>query len=225
MSNQLDEANDLLMGGGVRAFQFNQLGDTCRGRITADPKVEDCFKMKWDAVKKRWERTDELDTWPNGQVKRQIVLTVQTDERVDQDDDGLRTLFIHSRIQPALRDAIKAAGAKGLAVGGTIAVQWASGAGTQDGGPKEYRCGYQSPTVDPGSLLGDNAQAAPATQPAPAAAAAPSAAASLGITQPAAVAIPCPAGMDPEKWALLPEMQQRAIAAAMAQPANQPIPF
>lgn len=204
-----DEANALLMSGGVKAFQFNTLGDTIRGPIISEPKVEDCYKMKWDANAKRWERTDELDKWPSGETKKQIVLTVQTDQRADQDDDGRRTLYIHSRIQPTLRDAVRAAGVPGIAEGGTIAVRWVSGAGTQDGGPKVYECAYlppPTPTVDPGGLLSNNGNGHQA-------------AARAAQQQPLLAAPqlpPPPPNVDPAKWAQLPEAQRQAVLAAFA---------
>ncbi|ROO51050.1 hypothetical protein EDC02_5914 [Micromonospora sp. Llam0] len=240
----LDDANELLMGGGVRSFQFNQLGDTCTGQIVDQPKVEDCYKMKFDAQARRWERTDELDKWPSGETKRQIVLTVQTEQRADPDDDGRRILYIHSRIQGAMRDAVKASGAKGLAIGGTVTVTWSSGAGTQDGGPKLYTCRYSPPSVDPGALLPAQ-QPAAATSPAPAtngaAAAVPppppgvdanvwaqmtpaqrqAILAAVAPATPAAPPPPVPAGIDPATWAALPDIQRQAILAAMA-PAGQP---
>ncbi|NIL64327.1 hypothetical protein [Salinispora arenicola] len=43
------------------------------------------------------------------------------------------------------------------------------------------------------------------------------AAASLGLATPASP--PCPAGMDPTKWAALPPAQQQAVIAAMGTPA------
>jgi hypothetical protein len=224
-----NEADELLMGGGVRAFTFKNQGDTCRGTIVAEPKVENCYKMKQDG-KGNWVRTDELDKWPSGEVKRQIALVVQTDERIDQDDDGRRVLYIHSRIQGAMRDAVKNAGAPGLRQGGIVAVRWSSGPGTPDGGPKVYDCAYQPPAIDPGSLL-------PASQQSPAAAApltaqplsatppvASPTAQSLGLTAPATLPPP-PPGVDPERWANLPEPQRQAVLAAMGNAAATAAPF
>ncbi|MEV4384377.1 hypothetical protein AB0J68_01410 [Micromonospora sp. NPDC049580] len=215
------DANDLLMGGGTKSvnWQKNPIGYTVIGTITDTPKVEQLKKFD----------SDELDFWPSGDPKMQIVVTLQTDQRdpADADDDGKRRLHIPPRMMAPVREAIQKVGAKGLEIGGRLAVQRTGGSGVK-GDPFTFAAEYGAPTVDPGSLLGG--QAAPAqapmlAQPAPQAAAAPSAAQSLGITQPAAVAIPCPPGMDPVKWAALPEMQQRTIAAAMAQPADQPTPF
>jgi hypothetical protein len=222
-----DEANALLMSGGVKAFQFTKIGDTVRGPIVTEPKVEDCYKMRWDAGAKRWERTDELDKWPSGETKKQIVLVVQTDERVDADDDGRRTVYIHSRIQGALRDAVRAAGAPGIAEGGTIAVRWSSGAGTQDGGPKVYDCAYlppPAPTVDPGGLLGNNGNGHHAT---PTAQAPPAAQQQPLLAEPALP--PPPPGVDAEKWRNLPPEQRAAVLAALApagtSPAHNEPPF
>lgn len=231
------DANDLLMGRGSKSVNWkdNPVGYTVIGTITTTPKVEQMTKFQ----------STELDFWPSGDPKMQIVVTLQTEMRdpANADDDGLRKLHIQPRMMVPVREAIQRAGAKGLEIGGRLAVRRIGGTGAT-GDPFTFAAEYGAPTVDPGSLLGGG-QAAPATQAAPMLAQAvqptytpssvvpgasnqqpaPSAAASLGITQPAAVAIPCPPGMDPAKWAALPEPQQRAIAAAMAQPANQPTPF
>ncbi|MEU8329835.1 hypothetical protein [Micromonospora sp. NPDC048839] len=212
----MDAANALLMGGGIKSINWkdNPVGYTVVGSITETPKVEQMKKYN----------SDELDFWPSGDPKMQIIVTLQTDQRdpANADDDGKRRLHISPRMMTPVREAIQKIGAKGLEIGGRLAVRRIGGTGAV-GDPYTFAAEYGAPTVDPGSLLGG--QAPTAAQPAAPAAPAPSAAQSLGITQPAAVGIPCPPGMDPVKWAALPEMQQRAIAAAMAQPANQPVPF
>lgn len=213
-------ANDLLMGGGVKAAAFETLGTVVRGKIVDDPKVQQMRKYQ----------SDELDFWPSGDPKMQIVVTIQTDQRdpADAEDDGRRVLYIPPRMMQPVRDAVKAAGAKGLAVGGTIAVQWASGTGQGQGNPKVYTAAYQPPQLDPGSLLstpnGTVTPAAVATQPpmlttpAPAATV-PSNTMSLltAATTPAAAGPPAGSNIDPAVWSALPAEQQRAVLAALGQ--------
>ncbi|MCX4474837.1 hypothetical protein OOK41_31755 [Micromonospora sp. NBC_01655] len=225
------DANALLMGGGVKSVNWkdNPIGHTVIGTIAETPKVEQMKKFN----------SDELDFWPSGDPKMQIVVTLQTDQRdpANEQDDGKRRLHISPRMMSPVREAVQRIGAKGLEIGGRLAVRRVGGSGAV-GDPYTFAAEYGAPAIDPGSLLGGNGGGQPAQAPVspapaapaapmltPAAPAAPAAAQSLGITQPAAGAIPCPAGMDPEKWAALPEMQQRAIAAAMAPTAGAGIPF
>ncbi|MFI6228907.1 hypothetical protein ACIBCR_16510 [Micromonospora echinospora] len=225
------DANSLLMGGGIKSINWknNPIGYTVIGTITETPKVEQMKKFN----------SDELDFWPSGDPKMQILVTLQTDERdpADQQDDGKRRLHIPPRMMAPVREAVQRVGAKGLEIGGRLAVRRVGGTGAV-GDPFTFAAEYGAPTVDPGSLLGSTGQPtqapgspAPAApmlaQPAPAAPVASAAAQSLGITGPAQTAapLPCPAGMDPDKWAALPEAQQRAVLAAMAPATGSGIPF
>ncbi|MDG4798961.1 hypothetical protein [Micromonospora sp. WMMD980] len=203
------DANSLLMGGGIKSVNWkdNPVGHTVIGTITETPKVEQMKKFN----------SDELDFWPSGDPKMQIIVTLQTDQRdpANADDDGKRRLHISPRMMTCVREAILKVGAKGLEIGGRLAVQRVGGTGAV-GDPYTFAAEYGAPTVDPGGLLGGG-------QGTPAAAPVSAAAQSLGIsTPPAATAgIACPPGMDPGKWAALPVEQQRAISAAMApQPAT-----
>ncbi|XTZ17069.1 hypothetical protein ACQSSU_06730 [Micromonospora echinospora] len=225
------DANDLLMGGGIKSINWkdNPIGHTVIGTITDTPKVEQMKKFN----------SDELDFWPSGDPKMQIIVTLQTDQRdpADQHDDGKRRLHIPPRMMAPVREAVQRVGAKGLEIGGRLAVRRVGGTGAV-GDPFTFAAEYAGPAVDPGSLLGGTGQPAQApvspapaapmlAQQAPAAPVASAAAQSLGITQPAQTAapLPCPAGMDPAKWAALPEAQQRAVLAAMAPAAGSGIPF
>ncbi len=226
-------ANDLLMGGGIKSAKFDNLGDTAIGTIVDEPKAVQMTKYQ----------STELDFWPSGDPKMQIVVTIQTDQRDDAQDDGRRRLHIPPRMMPPVREAIQAKGAKGLAIGGRIAVQWFAGTGQGEGNPKQYRAEYAPPAVDPGSLLASSAPAAapavpaaPMLSPTPAAAPAdpwasspaqpawpnnPAPAAGLlngapAASSPADMSTP-PAGsnIDPARWAALPDAQKQAVLAAM----------
>ncbi|MFY1658550.1 hypothetical protein [Micromonospora sp. WMMD1274] len=218
------DANDLLMSGGIKSIKWKDepIGYTVIGTIVDQPKVEQM--KKYDS--------DELDFWPSGDPKMQIVVTLGTELRdpANAQDDGKRKLHISPRMMKPVREAVQRAGAPGLAIGGRLAVRRTGGTGAT-GSPFEFAAEYAPPAVDPGSLLGGNAAAAPVSpappaapmltqpqpQPQPATAPASAAAQSLGITGPAQpMTIPCPQGMDPVKWEALPLTQQQAIVAAMA---------
>lgn len=221
-----DAANDLLMngGGGTKSAKFNALGDVVRGTITDDPKVTQVVEFGDDG-----KPTGEKKFWPSGDPMMQIVVTIQTDHRDpdDEDDEGLRLLHITPRIQPAVREAVKTAGAKGLAIGGLIAVQWSGGTGHGKGNARQYTAAYQPPQVG-GNLLGTGTPAAvqptltgaaPAvTAPATPAAALPSTIDLLKASTPAVAGPPEGSNIDPTVWAALPAEQRAAILAAMGLP-------
>jgi len=219
-------ANDLLMGGGVKSCKFETLGQTWIGTILDEPKVQQMKKFG----------TNELDWWPSGDPKLQLVVLIQTDVRDDAEDDGRRNLFIPPRMMPPVREAIQRAGAKGLAVGGRIAVQWVSGTGLGEGNPKVYAADHQPPQVDPGSLLaGGNGQPAAAAPPPaaapPAATTAPPPAAPAaggGLLNPPATAAPPtapPAAAPPAAAATAPAAGGGLLnTPAAADPATAPPP-
>jgi hypothetical protein len=219
---QPQDANELLMSGGVKSCKFETLGDTWIGTIADQPKATQMTKYQ--------STTGELDYWPSGDPKMQIVVTIATDVRDPAlaDDDGRRRLFIPPRMMTPVREAVQRAGAKGLAIGGRIAVKWISGLGKGEGDPKVYAADYAAPALDPGNLLaGGNGQpAAPVAQSAPVAPAPATSPPTTGgllaaaaATPPAAQAGP-PPGVDPAVWGSLPDAQRQAILAAMAAPAG-----
>jgi hypothetical protein len=172
MTQPQDAANDLLMGGGIKsiAWKDNPVGYTVVGTIVDQPKAVQMTKWKAPGD----QSPPELDFWPSGDAKMEIVVTIQTDLRDPANtlDDGKRKLHISPRMMPPVRDAVKRAGAPGLAMGGRIAVQRSGGTG-ETGSPFEFAADYAAPVVDPGSLLGPNGNGAatPAAQPAQQAAA------------------------------------------------------
>lgn len=160
-----DAVNDFLMnsGGGAPSASFPVIGTVWRGTIL---KSE---------VRQQSEPDGTLKTWPDGNPMMQIVITIQTEERdaAIDDDDGKRRLFVKGQMQEAVRDAVIASGAKGLELGGTIAVAYiADGVPKQRGfsAPKQYRAEYAppSPTAATNALLG-GAPTTPAPAPQPAA--------------------------------------------------------
>jgi hypothetical protein len=178
------DANSFLMGGGgAPTAKFPTPGTVVGGRITEPPKVE----------QQRDIQTGEKKFWADGNPMMQLVVTVQTDQRDPsiEDDDGRRRIFVKGQMKNAVADAVRAAGAKGLEVGGTLHVRY-----THDGTPKQR--GFSAPKqyaahYTPAAQAEFSAPAAPAG---PAPAAAPAAPAPAGdpwaTTQPPAAA-PAPA--------------------------------
>ena len=171
-------ADNFLTGGGVpSAFgKDDPTGTTVTGTVCEPaPTVK--------------QQTDIRDghplTWDNGDPKMQLVVTIQTDLRDPQitDDDGRRALYVKGStkagcksMHDAVATAVRAAGAKGLAVGGRLTVQLVGTEPSQTRGfsdRKLWAASYAAPDASAvtGGFLGTSAPVAPAAAPAPVAAA------------------------------------------------------
>lgn len=115
MSN---DPNQFLMGGGVKsaAFPDKQFGTMVGGQIIREPELR--------------QQTDFDDGKPkfydNGDPMMQIVVHVQTDQRDPNtpEDDGVRAFYVKAQMLQAVRMAVRAAGAKGLAQGGHLTIRY-----------------------------------------------------------------------------------------------------
>lgn len=192
-------ANDLLMGSGAKSASFLEIGATITGRISMEPKTAQQTDPKDNSPK----------TFPNGDPMMQVIVTLQTSQRdpAVEDDDGIRTVYVKSNMLKAIREAVKAAGAKGLEVGGTLTVTYvADGEKTNKAfnPPKFYTAVYKPPSGEAANnLLMGAPAAAPVAAPVP--------------------QVNVPAGIDPALWANLDNAQRQAFLAA-TNSTNQP-PF
>lgn len=157
MSN---DVNDFLFGGGAKAFQFNEVGDICRGTVVKAEMAQQT-SMEGEAL-----------TWSDGRKRMQLVITVQTGEHVDDDDDGIRTLYAKggrfeiatgegSSMKDAIADAMKEAKAKSIDPGDEIAVGYTGvGKPSQRGysPPKLYAASFRKgrTSVKASDLFGDD---------------------------------------------------------------------
>jgi hypothetical protein len=116
MSN---DPNAFLLGGGGKSAKFAAVGDTVEGTIVAPPELR--------------QRTSIDDgkplTWDDGSPQLQLVVKLQTTQREDTEDDGIRNLYVsggfkRASLQKAVADAVRAAKSQGLEVGGTLAVRF-----------------------------------------------------------------------------------------------------
>lgn len=132
--------NDFLMGSGAKSASYKLLGAVHEGTITKEPTM----------VQERDIKTKELKFWKSGDPKWQMVVTIQTNERDPQvpDDDGLRSIYASGKKKQAIADAVRAAGAKGLSVGGYLRVQYVADAPLEQGqlqATKLYQAQYAPP--------------------------------------------------------------------------------
>ncbi len=156
MSN-LADVNAALMGGGGRSAKFDTIGAKVIGTIIGG----------------RPEQQTDLDgkpkTWDNGDPMMQQVITLQTDLRDDDTDDGKRNLYVKGSLRNptslagAIAAAVRASGVPGMKEGGKLAVEYiGDGTPTRAGfsAPKQYRAQYSPPVVnlpaDGGDMFGDD---------------------------------------------------------------------
>jgi hypothetical protein len=143
------DASDFFSGGSP-SCKFNTIGDMHRGTI-----------LSFEKAQQKDIATGEPKTWPDGNPRMMLVVTLQTTERDpdNDDDDGTRRLYVN---QPGgIFSAIKKAlGANKFLPGGTLAVKYTkNGKPTRAGynAPKEYMAHYVPPGVN-----GNGGQSAPA---------------------------------------------------------------
>lgn len=106
--------------------------------------------------------------WPDGNPVEDLWITLQTEVRTSQDDDGRRVLVLDSKNKlEAVQSAVRESGAD-FAKGGTIDIEWygndPNGKNPQNP-PKLYRARYTGPTLND-ALAGGWGQQAPSSQPA-----------------------------------------------------------
>ncbi|WP_432001197.1 hypothetical protein [Streptomyces sioyaensis] len=201
------DAQDWLMGGGTKSASFDGAPPiTNKGQIVDLPPL----------VQKRDFDTGDPLFWPDGRPKMLMQVNIQTDQRdpSDPEDEGVRALYLEFRKAAAVRDAVRASGAKRLEIGGTLSLTYTGDDHAAKRGkgnpPKNYSATYAAP--DPLAAV-TSPQDPPPAQPqqwqAPPAAPAPP------VQAPAA---PTPAaGVDPNLAAFL---RSRGIDASGMDPAT-----
>jgi hypothetical protein len=184
-------ANELLMAGGVKSAKFDTIGTTITGQLTREPEAREQTDFTTGAVLR----------WDNGDARMQIIVDLATNQRdlADPTDDGERRLYIKGQMLNAVRAAVRAAAADGLAIGGVLTVKYTGDAEpTKRGfnGAKQYSAAYTPPARQQvANVL--NQGDAPTTAPA---------------TQAAATTAP-PAGVDPAAWAALSDDKRAQFLA------------
>lgn len=145
MSKEIDA---FLNGGSGKAASFDNIGDVCEGTITnvqlgQQTSLEDNTPL----------------TWSDGSPRMQLVISMQTDQKVDDNDDGIRRVYAKGgkfeaqtgsgkAMKDAIADAVKASGAKTIEEGGFLRVGYTGeGKRTNRGysAPKLYKASYKAP--------------------------------------------------------------------------------
>ncbi len=146
------DANAFLMGGGAKSAKFAAIGDKVDGEII---RTEVTQQTDLDGTPKFWK---------DGNPMQQLVVTIQTTDRDDDEDDGVRRIFCKGSARTAktsvgaVRAAVQAAGAKSLEVGGRLQMAY-TGDGTPPkagfNAPKEYAAKYVPPAASTGTNVDD----------------------------------------------------------------------
>jgi hypothetical protein len=146
MSNDTtsNEAEDFFAGG-ARSFQFENIGDMVSGQILEMVKrqqtsLTDGTKLFWD----------------DGTPRMLLVITLATQDRNSDDDNGERTIYVRggryevakgsgSSMKDAIADALRHEGLRAPRIGDQLAVTY-TGEGKGKRGyapPKLYTAGYE----------------------------------------------------------------------------------
>jgi hypothetical protein len=145
-----EDVSGFLFGGGDKATKFEQLGDLVEGTIT-DVRLAQQTSMDDNAPL----------TWADGSPRMQLVITLATNERDGENDDGLRRVFAKGgnfevaegsgkSLKDAIADAVKKAEARSIDEGGTLKVAYTGvGKKTNRGysAPKLFKASYKKPTA------------------------------------------------------------------------------
>lgn len=153
----MQDTNDFLFGGGGKAAKFENIGDQVEGTVT------DCTISQQTDME-----TNQPLSWPDGSPRMQLVVTLQTNERIDENDDGIRRVYAKggryevasgtgTSLKDAIADAVRKSGARSLDEGGTLKIGYSGeGKKTNRGfsAPKLYRAVYTAPvkSVDASDL-------------------------------------------------------------------------
>ena len=137
-----EAANKFLMGGGGKSAAFTQKGDAITGVIMS---MEERQQTDFDSGK-------PLE-WDDGKPKMQLVISLLTEESVDEDDDGMRRLYVKGNLQRAIREAVIKSGKRTVSDGAMLTVTYTGDdVPTRKGmsGAKKYAAVYE-----PGIVLAD----------------------------------------------------------------------
>jgi hypothetical protein len=156
------DAQSFLMGSGSPGFSFMERGDRIVGQVLTEPTLQ----------QQKVYGTNDPAFWPSGDPKMQMLVQVQTNFRNyeglanpdrTQPDSGTRTIYVKGKhFEKAAREAIRAAGARFIEVGGVIDVTYdgpdmSSKAGMK---PKLFTVRYQAPLAQPAGTSHAEAQIA-----------------------------------------------------------------
>lgn len=221
----MTDGNDILMGGGgAPSISF------------ADPAMKGVWVsgtvLDWPKASQQTAPNGDLKTFDNGDPMMQAIIELNV-QPPNGDDDGNRRLFAKGDMLRAIREAVLAAGGKGVEPRSQLAVRWSDDKPSKTKGnnpQKLYEGAYKlPPSTGNAALMGADPFGQPAaapvvstatgapvvhqqTVPAPVATppAAPAPAQQLTPAQ-YANPDPAPANVDPAMWASMDATQRAGL--------------
>lgn len=140
-----------------KGLKFENIGQSHTGTVKAAPRERQQTKYN----------STELDFWPNGDPKMQILVDLQTTLREDHTDTGERTLYVASKhMKRAIGQAIRDAGVPDLAPGGVLTVTYV-GNDPASANPANPAKMYAAQYTAPSSPFAAQQPASQPVQPAP----------------------------------------------------------
>lgn len=140
----MDQSQEFFAGNGSSA-KFKTPGDSVEGTITKAPEKQQCREYRRDGKRGDLAWWDDEKTQP----KMQLVVSLATNEKDDDNDDGVRNIYVRkpSNMYDAVAAAMYKAKANKLEVGARVKVTF-TGLGPDTGNgnpPKEYAVEYSHP--------------------------------------------------------------------------------
>lgn len=130
------DAADAFLAPVVAAAKFEEIGDSIEGIVT-------------DAVISNQTDIDgNVRTFDSGEVRTQLVVTLQTGLAEDEDDDGQRKVYVKSFMVKPFRNEMKRCGVRGVRPGGKLTVTYTGDGDVSKKGytaPKLYSVAYVAP--------------------------------------------------------------------------------
>ena len=100
------------------------------------------------AIGQQTDIDGSFKTFDSGEIRPQLVITLQTDEHEDEDDDGLRKLYVKGFMVKPFRNEMKRNRVPGVRPGGILTVTYTGdGEVTKKGynAPKLFDVAYEPP--------------------------------------------------------------------------------
>lgn len=132
------DPNDFLMGQGGRTASFPNIGDSVVGWIVATAlKQQTAFQ------------TNKPMFWEDGQPRMELIITLHTELQADDEDDGLRRVYVRGEMLKSVRNAVSKAGARGLQKDGKLGIKYVRDGEKKAGmnPPKLYTAKYEPPST------------------------------------------------------------------------------
>lgn len=148
------------MGTSSPAMAFAYPGDAVMGQVITEPKA-----VQQTVYDPRNPQSKEPAFWPSGDPKMQVIFQIQTDFRNyegiknpdrSSPDNGARTIYLKGKhMERATAEAVRAAGADWIEVGGTIWYRFTGEDMTSLAGvkPKLFEVQYRKPAAQPPAHL------------------------------------------------------------------------